>query len=115
MTWEDYQKIYGILGQLTKDLKTIMVTRIARDSNAEQTMKEIKEFLAHEDYVDALEKMVKYRNGGLKSFYDFCDCGKCVVDAPDKNTPTVCDDGRKNYGVFDGLDLISPFYVPDPL
>ena len=119
MTWEDYQKIYGILGQLTKDLKTIMVTKLAHDSkyNAEQTILEIKEFLTHEDYVDALEKMVKYQNGGSKSFYDFCNCGKCAVDAPDKNTRTVCDDDddRKNYNVFDGLDLINPFYVPDPL
>ena len=44
MTWEDYEKIYGILGQLTKDLKTVMITRISRDMKyrVETTMKELK-------------------------------------------------------------------------
>ena len=96
MTWEDYQKIYGILGQLMKDLKTVMITHISRDMKyrVETTMKELKGFLSHEDYVEALEKMVKYRNGGPKAFYDVCTCGKCFIDVPDKKTEVACDCGK---------------------
>ena len=79
MTWADYEKTYRLIGKILEDLKTVMLTRIARDTNysLEKIITETKKFMSHDDYISTIEKLISLRFGGSDAYYDICNCDSC--------------------------------------
>ena len=79
LTWVDYEKIYKLLGVLFNDLKTVIMTRMARDTNysLDKIITETKRFMSHDDYISTLEKLIHLRLEGPDAYYDICSCNKC--------------------------------------
>ena len=79
ISWTDYKRTYDLVDQVCTELKNILLTIIARntDYSIHTCMKEAKKFMTCEDYIDTIERSVYYRNGGPKAFYDICSCNRC--------------------------------------
>ena len=85
ITWSEYQKIYALLENLVKDLKTAMLIKLIRESRftTDMILKDAKKFMSPKDYMDTLEKVIRFKHGSPRNYYDYCDCGRCNIDVPD--------------------------------
>ena len=82
MSWENYQKLYCSLEKLSEDIKKVILTKIARDTNYKvgEVLQESKKFMSTKDYQDIVEKTIYFRLGGFDCYIDICECGECDDD-----------------------------------